>query len=155
MDSSQCSCRFGTVLGPFNILGILQQLLVNYSHKQAKMVDGTGMTVAAKIAEPAEASPNESVMDDEPASELKKEPTAGRDKGRARTLMEEQVVEKRGKNVDEAIKAALDELGSKSMMWWLRLSKSLPGGILGFVGKSRSGQEYLNERNREKMYTRF
>jgi|GEM_PF-279192 YidC/Oxa1 family membrane protein insertase len=65
----------------FNILGILQQLLVNYSHKQAKMVDGTGMTVAAKIAEPAEASANESVMDDEPASELKKEPTAGRDKG--------------------------------------------------------------------------
>ena len=64
----------------FNILGILQQLLVNYSHKQAKMVDGTGMTVAAKIAEPAEASANESVMDDEPASELK-EPTAGRDKG--------------------------------------------------------------------------
>jgi len=65
----------------FNILGILQQLLVNYSHKQAKKDNGTGITVAAKFEQPVEAEAIESAMDEELASELENEPTAGRDKG--------------------------------------------------------------------------
>jgi YidC/Oxa1 family membrane protein insertase len=69
----------------FNILGILQQLLVNHSHKQAKLDTGTGITVAAKFEQPIEARLNTSgiddEMDDEPASDLEQEQTAGRDKG--------------------------------------------------------------------------
>lgn len=69
----------------FNILGILQQLLVNHSHNQAKLDTGTGITVAAKFEQPREAinstsSQNEDV-DDELASDSVQEPTAGRDKG--------------------------------------------------------------------------
>jgi spoIIIJ-associated protein len=49
--------------------------------------------------------------------------------------MEEQVVEKRGKNVDEAIKAALDELGCEIEDVVVEVIEEPTRGILGFVGK--------------------
>ena len=49
--------------------------------------------------------------------------------------MEEQVVEKRGKNVDEAIKAALDELGCEIDDVVVEVIEEPTRGILGFVGK--------------------
>lgn len=69
----------------FNILGILQQLLVNHSHNQAKLDTGTGITVAAKFEQPREAmiatSDQDEDADEEEASDSDQEPTAGRDKG--------------------------------------------------------------------------
>ncbi|MGI6433969.1 MAG: RNA-binding cell elongation regulator Jag/EloR [Syntrophomonadaceae bacterium] len=49
--------------------------------------------------------------------------------------MEEQVVEKRGKNVDEAIKAALDELGCDIDDVVIEVVEEPTKGILGFMGK--------------------
>ena len=69
--------------------------------------------------------------------------------------MEEQVVEKRGKNVDEAIKAALDELGCEIDDVVVEVIKSLPGVFWDLWVKSPQWSGYLNERNREKMYARF
>ncbi len=69
----------------FNILGILQQLLVNRSHSQAKLDTGTGITVAAGFEQPQEDTDNASSQNEdedfELASDSGQEPTAGRDKG--------------------------------------------------------------------------
>lgn len=49
--------------------------------------------------------------------------------------MAEQVIEKRGKNVDEAIKAALDELGCEINDVVIEVIEEPTKGILGFMGK--------------------
>lgn len=49
--------------------------------------------------------------------------------------MDEQSIEKRGKNVDEAIKAALDELGCDIDDVVIEVVEEPTKGILGFVGK--------------------
>lgn len=69
----------------FNILGILQQLYVNYSAKQAKLDTGTGITVEARFNRPIEDS-DQGLMadyeeDSDGASNPEQEPAAGRDKG--------------------------------------------------------------------------
>lgn len=70
----------------FNILGILQQLLVNHNHNQAKLDTGTGITVAAKFEKPLQVTADssrqiEDTDEEEGASASDQEPTAGRDKG--------------------------------------------------------------------------
>jgi YidC/Oxa1 family membrane protein insertase len=69
----------------FNILGILQQLYVNYCSKQAKLNTGTGITVGARFEEPIEGrDPGFGVdyeEESEGASNPEQESAAGRDKG--------------------------------------------------------------------------
>lgn len=50
-------------------------------------------------------------------------------------MIEEQVVERKGKNVDEAIKAALDDLGCEIDDVIIEVIEEPTKGILGFVGK--------------------
>lgn len=71
----------------FNILGILQQIYVNWSSKQAKLATGTGITLNTRIDEApmgAEIDSVENEIEDgeeEGTSEKGTEMAAGRDKG--------------------------------------------------------------------------
>lgn len=69
----------------FNIFGIIQQLYVNYTSKQAKLDTGTGITIGARLEEPVEASDPVVETDYKEnglmASRQEQKSAAGRDKG--------------------------------------------------------------------------
>ncbi len=124
----------------FNILGILQQLYVNYTHGNVKLAAGTGAVIQTGMEAKQEIEPEpEKAKKPEKQTEKKSSALIIRQGGtkEERVVMEVQSIEKKGRTVDEAIKAALDELGCDIDDVTIEILEEPSKGLLGLVAKSR------------------
>ena len=111
----------------FNILGIMQQLYVNHGNRILETSSATAVQV--EIEEKTKPSLNQ-----EKKSKTK---DAGRDKG-GKDKNAEPNNRKKGKSVDEAIKAALEEMGCDIDAVKVEVVEEGSKGLLGFIGTKQA-----------------